>query len=84
LPERQWHRRIRARPGATVLEVIRQSGVLTAFPEIDVAHAKLGIFSRRTNLEQRVRSGDRVEIYRPLKTDPKSARRLRARGEDRA
>jgi putative ubiquitin-RnfH superfamily antitoxin RatB of RatAB toxin-antitoxin module len=30
-------------------------------------------------LEQRVRDGDRIEIYRPLKVDPKVARRERFR-----
>jgi putative ubiquitin-RnfH superfamily antitoxin RatB of RatAB toxin-antitoxin module len=33
------------------------------------------------SLEALLRDGDRVEIYRPLKVDPKEARRKRARGD---
>ena len=42
------------------------------------AHA-VGIWSRRCAPETALREGDRVEVYRPLAADPKSARRARAR-----
>ncbi|MEZ5608428.1 MAG: RnfH family protein [Burkholderiaceae bacterium] len=36
-----------------------------------------GIWGRRAPLGQALRDGDRVELYRPLKVDPKRARRER-------
>jgi len=57
---------------------IRQSGILERFPEIDLAQNRIGIFSKACKLDQILRAGDRVEIYRPLIADPKEARRNRA------
>lgn len=65
--------------GCTVEQAIRRSGILEAFPEIDVARARVGIFGREVSLDAQLRDGDRVEIYRPLIADPKDARRQRAR-----
>jgi uncharacterized protein len=39
----------------------------------------VGIFGRVCDPGQLLADGDRVEIYRPLAADPKSARRARAR-----
>lgn len=64
---------------STVEQAIRRSGILKAFPEIDMARSQVGIFGRLASLGTRVRDGDRVEIYRPLVADPKDARRERAR-----
>lgn len=61
----------------TVLEAIIQSGILEQYPEIDLKENKVGIFSKLTKLEQILFEGDRVEIYRPLKADPKEMRRKR-------
>lgn len=57
---------------------IRQSGILERFPEIDLVQNRIGIFSKACKLDQILRAGDRVEIYRPLIADPKEARRNRA------
>jgi len=38
-----------------------------------------GVFNRERPLEWPLRDGDRVEVYRALKVDPKEARRLRAK-----
>ncbi|HEY9146279.1 MAG TPA: RnfH family protein [Thiobacillus sp.] len=78
LPEQQPLLRVRLAEGATVEEAIRQSGVLDAFPEIDLAKNKVGIFSKLVKLDEKVRDKDRVEIYRPLIADPKEVRRKRA------
>ncbi len=39
----------------------------------------VGIWSRRCPMDSPLREGDRVEIYRPLRADPKAMRRERAR-----
>lgn len=41
--------------------------------------APVGIFGEICARDRVLESGDRVELYRPLRVDPKSARRARAR-----
>jgi uncharacterized protein len=65
--------------GATVLDALRESGLQATFPEVDLGSAVVGIWGRKARLEQGLRDRDRVEIYRPLKVDPKLARRERFR-----
>lgn len=77
-PSRQEVIEMTIRPGATVGRVIRESGLLERFPEIDLARNRVGIFGELAALDDPVRDGDRVEIYRPLRADPKEARRKRA------
>jgi putative ubiquitin-RnfH superfamily antitoxin RatB of RatAB toxin-antitoxin module len=62
----------------TVEEIIKQSGVLEAYPEIDLKKNSVGVFSRNVKLNATVRDKDRIEIYRPLLADPKEIRRKRA------
>jgi uncharacterized protein len=64
--------------GLTAREAIERSGILTRFPEIDLAINKIGVFGKLAKLDQVLRGGDRVEIYRPLVADPKQARKKRA------
>lgn len=61
--------------GATVEVAIHASGILQQFPEIRLSEMSAGIFGRICQLDHRLAAGDRVEIYRPLVADPKSARR---------
>lgn len=65
-------------PDVLVEDVIKQSGVLDAYPDIDLAVNKVGIFGRTVPLNTAVNDGDRIEIYRPLLADPKEIRRRRA------
>ena len=64
--------------GSTVRDAIVQSGVLSRFPDVNLESIEVGIFSRSVDLNVRVKSGDRIEIYRPLILSPSEARRLRA------
>lgn len=59
--------------GATVGDALRQAGV--DMP----AGCEVGIWGRRAALTQVLRDGDRVELARPLRVDPKVARRERFR-----
>ncbi len=77
-PARQEVIEVSARPGATVEQVIRASGLLVRFPEIDLTRQRVGIFGETARLQDAVHNGDRVEIYRPLVADPKEVRRKRA------
>jgi putative ubiquitin-RnfH superfamily antitoxin RatB of RatAB toxin-antitoxin module len=78
LRDRQSLNTVEMEDGGTVREAILRSGVLAAFPGIDLERAKVGIFGRLVSLGTPVRDGDRVEIYRPLTAEPKQARRERA------
>jgi len=76
-PGRQFLRRLQLPVGATVAEAIAASGLATEFG-IDVAPLVAGIWSRAVPLDRVLDDGDRVELYRPLKADPKESRRRRA------
>ena len=78
-PERQEVRSLELPAGTTARSAVRQAGLESVFPEIDPDNAPLGIYGRHVQDDQPLRSGDRVEIYRPLEIDPREARRQRAR-----
>ena len=77
-PEKQSLLTVEAPAGATVLEAIDRSGIREEFPGLVIDPARIGIFSRKASLDEVLREGDRVEIYRPLIADPKETRRKRA------
>ena len=65
-----------------VADAIKLSGILTQCSELEqqeVTSLNVGIFSIPCSLEREVKQGDRIEIYRPLRHDPKEARRMRAK-----
>ena len=76
-PSRQFLRRIAVPEGTSVAEAIAASGLDEALG-IDTAALDVGIWSRPVARDAIVREGDRIELYRPLKADPKEARRRRA------
>lgn len=65
--------------GATVADALRASGLEQRFPGLEIADDRLGVFGEKRKPDDQLRDGDRVEIYRPLKIDPKEARRQAAR-----
>lgn len=65
--------------GTTIQAAIEQSDIMSVFPEIDLAHQAVGVFSKPRKLSDLVKNGDRIEIYRPLTIDPKDARRAKAK-----
>lgn len=65
-------------PGATVRDAL-----LASHLDLDWATQAIGIWSQPATLEDPVRDGDRVEVYRALRVDPKDARRLRYRAQGR-
>jgi hypothetical protein len=61
--------------GCTVREAIEHSGLLSQYPDIDLAQQRVGIFGKLTKLDSAVTDGDRVEIYRPITIDPETVER---------
>ena len=79
LPARQEVTEVLLAPGATVADALVAARVQERFPELDLATAALGIWSRACGAQAKLRDGDRVEVYRALKADAKAQRRARAR-----
>jgi len=77
-PEAQVILTIFVAEGTTLEQAVKLSGVLDHYQDINNSELKLGIFGVVCKPNQTLRHGDRVEIYRPLRRDPKEARRNRA------
>lgn len=78
-PGDQILRALQGKPGMTVEQAIKSSGIIKDCPEIDLGKNKVGVFGKAAKLDAELRPGDRVEIYRPLIADPKEARKKRAK-----
>lgn len=77
-PTGVWSHAMTLACDATVGQAIRESGCIEALGLADAAKLSLGIFGKVTTLSQRLKGGDRIEIYRTLIFDPKQSRRRRA------
>lgn len=78
LPDRQAIIPVNVAAGTTALEAARRSGVAQRFDGLNLEDSRLGIFGKLVAPDQVLQAGDRVEIYRPLKADPKEVRKARA------
>jgi uncharacterized protein len=74
-PERQLILKLEVPAGTTAIEAVRLSGIEEQFPDIDLAKNRLGVFGKLCKADRVLNAGDRVEIYRPLLVDPRTARR---------
>jgi putative ubiquitin-RnfH superfamily antitoxin RatB of RatAB toxin-antitoxin module len=72
---RQWTLDFAA--GGTLLDALHASSIFDEFPELAASPLTVGVWGRRADERYRLHDGDRVEIYRALKVDPKLARRQR-------
>ncbi len=78
-PVQYWLLPVEVPSGATAGQAIQLSSMLMLCSELRLDDLKVGIFSKKCTLDTVLKDGDRVEIYRPLTIDPKTARRLRAK-----
>jgi putative ubiquitin-RnfH superfamily antitoxin RatB of RatAB toxin-antitoxin module len=82
--ERQELIAVKLPAGSSVQDALAASGLLERFPEIEPGRpGRFGIFGRPVAPSATLRDGDRVEIYRPLVSDPKETRRRRAQRQKR-
>ena len=70
-PALQAVRRILLPQDSTVADALAASG-------LEAAPGRVGVYGKVVAPETILRDGDRVEIYRPLRADPKELRRARA------
>jgi putative ubiquitin-RnfH superfamily antitoxin RatB of RatAB toxin-antitoxin module len=61
--------------GMTAGCAVELSGLVREFPELAAGAPDLGIYGRVVPQDHPLRPGDRVEIYRRLKADPRETRR---------
>lgn len=78
-PDRQFVSSVQLPEGGTARDALVASGLIASCTELDPGTAVFGVFGRVVSPDHRLKDGDRVEIYRPLKVDPKTARRARAK-----
>ncbi|WP_086930781.1 RnfH family protein [Agarilytica rhodophyticola] len=85
LPKRQKIVELLVEPGTTAYVAVCKSKITDYFPNLDIDKAKMGVFGQTLGTkglespkEYVMKPGDRVEIYRPLISDPKEVRRRRA------
>jgi putative ubiquitin-RnfH superfamily antitoxin RatB of RatAB toxin-antitoxin module len=74
LPDRQAWLDVEVAEHATVRDAIEASGIIRAFPSLDLSTQKVGVFGKAVALEARLEAGQRVEIYRPITADPVALR----------
>jgi putative ubiquitin-RnfH superfamily antitoxin RatB of RatAB toxin-antitoxin module len=77
-PERQWLWPVVLPEDATVADALALARVQSAGADVPW-DADVGIFGELCEASAVPRDGDRIEIYRPLKLDPKESRRARAK-----
>ena len=70
--------------GVTVADAILQAQDTAEMAGIDLASYATGVYGQLCNGDRVLVEGDRLEFYRPLLTDAKERRRVRARDEVRA
>lgn len=81
LPQRQELVTVTLDEGATVAQAIERSALAASFPGWSFDECAVGIWGRPAERDQRLADGDRVELYRPLRMDPREARRSQAAHE---
>ena len=74
---REWALELPA--GSTVADAVAASGLRADFPGLDLDALGVGVWGRKAGPRHALRDRDRVEVYRPLRVDPKVARRERFR-----
>lgn len=79
LPGRQVVRALELPEGSTLAAALQQCGLERDFPALNPATAAVGIYGRIMPRHTVLQAGDRVEIYRELRAEPKAVRRQRAR-----
>jgi putative ubiquitin-RnfH superfamily antitoxin RatB of RatAB toxin-antitoxin module len=72
---REWS--LELAPDSTVAQALAECRIFEEFPELQAVQPVLGIWGKKISLDQVLKGGDRVEIYRGLRVDPKIARRER-------
>jgi putative ubiquitin-RnfH superfamily antitoxin RatB of RatAB toxin-antitoxin module len=77
-PARAVFKTLELAAGSCVADALRLAARDPDFAGVDFSNATIGVFGKVTRADHILKEGERIEIYRPLAADPKSARRARA------
>lgn len=69
-PEHQFWEQLEVPDECTLKQAIDLSGVLERMPFLDLEANRVGIYGKFAKLEDALKPGDRVEIYRAITADP--------------
>ena len=79
LPDEQKIISLEVAPGTTAFDAAGKSGIDRQFGGLSLDECDMGVFGKVVKpRDYCLKAGDRVEIYRPLKADPKEVRKKRA------
>lgn len=81
-PASQAWLRIEVPEATSVQAAIEQSGILKKFPHIVLSECTVGIFGKAAELDDVLKPGDRVEIYRPITADPATVPRRKTADDE--
>ncbi|MBF6057885.1 MULTISPECIES: RnfH family protein [Thiomicrorhabdus] len=79
LEEEQFLWQQEVEEGCTIEQALAVSEFKKRFPQVN--DDKVGIFGKLASKDTVLREGDRIEIYRPLKADPRDRRRQKVEEE---
>jgi putative ubiquitin-RnfH superfamily antitoxin RatB of RatAB toxin-antitoxin module len=82
--DEQWLWTVEVPAAASVAAVIDAARLIANRDEVPWESATLGIFGQPCNRMDIPAEGDRIEIYRPLASDPKARRRQQVQNQRRA
>lgn len=82
--DEQWHWNVELPADATVADALNQARELAKRDDVPWDSAPLGIFGQPCNRTDVPADGDRIEIYRPLASDPRERRRQQVQSQRRA
>lgn len=78
-PQQQKIIEVDVAEGTLAIDAAKLSGIDKVFPEIDIDASKMGVFGKAIKPKTHImQDGERIEIYRPLISDPKASRKARA------
>ncbi|MEO0998718.1 MAG: RnfH family protein [Pseudomonadota bacterium] len=75
LPDKQHVVTLDVAAGSRVGAVLDTVSTRAPFAALDLAAAAVGVFGEVVDRQHVLRDGDRLEVYRPLKFDPRERRR---------
>lgn len=80
-PKKQVIRLLQVPAGTTARQALLRSGLADEFAGLDIATAPLGVFGCVVPDCYVPCAGERIEVYRPLRLDPRAARKKRAKSD---
>lgn len=76
--QNSFHQSLELDKDCSVQEAIQQSNLFKEYPDLTLDFLSVGIFSQKVELTQKLKDGERIEIYRDLTISPMDKRRLLA------